>query len=300
MKGFEDRVFGVASAQRFLVTRDEVLDLGGSDEVLASRLGTGVWVKVHPGVYQVDRRPLDWESKLLAAVLAAGPEARASHRAALVLWGLDGIGSAPLEVTMPFGNLAFPNGVIVHRSRRPTPRSECMGIPVSGPERALLECSSLLPPIIIGKALDSAIRRSVTTVDRVWLMLVNEGGRGVKGTRRLRNVLRQRAHDTATGSGSEFELLYHMQQGFLPRPELGFELHPDGDRRIPDFIWPDRGKAVEVDGIDAHSSADRLDDDLRRQNQLMDLGLEIRRFSARQIRRDPGGVVAQIKQFLEG
>lgn len=299
MRGFEDRVFGVASAQRFLVTRDEVLDLGGSDEVLASRLGAGVWVKVHPGVYQVDRRPLDWESKLLAAVLAAGPEARASHRAALVLWGLDGISSAPLEVTMPFGNLAFPTGVIVHRSRRPTPPGEYKGIPVSGPERALLECSSLLPPIIIAKALDSAIRRSVTTVDRVWLMLVNEGGRGVKGTRRLRNVLRQRAHDTATGSGSEFELLYHMQQGLLPRPELGFELYPDGDRRIPDFIWPDRGKAVEVDGIDAHSSADRLDDDLRRQNQLMDLGLEIRRFSARQIRRDPSGVVAEIRQFLE-
>jgi very-short-patch-repair endonuclease len=299
MNGFDDRVFGVASDQRYLVTRDEVLEIGGSDELLESRLGAGVWLKVHPGVYQVDRRPLDWESKLLAAVLAAGPEARASHRAALLLWGLDGIGSAPLEVTMPFGNLAFPSGAVVHRSRRATPRNECRGIPVSGPERALLECSSLVPPIIVGKALDSAIRHSITTIERLWLVLASEGGRGVKGTRRLRSVLRQRDHDTATDSGSEFELLHHMQQGLLPRPELGFELYPDGNRRIPDFIWPDRGKAVEVDGIDAHSSADRLDDDLRRQNQLMDLGLEIRRFSARQIRRDPKGVVEEIRRFLE-
>jgi very-short-patch-repair endonuclease len=70
-------------------------------------------------------------------------------------------------------------------------------------------------------------------------------------------------------------------------------------RRVPDFIWPDRGKAIEVDGVDAHDSADRPDDDLMRQNELMDLGLEIRRFSGRRIRRDPVGVVEQIRQFLE-
>jgi len=91
-----------------------------------------------------------------------------------------------------------------------------------------------------------------------------------------------------------------MQRARLPRPELGFELFPDGERRVPDFIWPDVGKAVEVDGIDAHASADKLDDDLSRQNALMDLGYEIRRFSARQIRRNPEEVVEQIRRFLEG
>jgi very-short-patch-repair endonuclease len=201
---------------------------------------------------------------------------------------------------MPFGNFAVPDGVVVHRSRRPTPRAEARGIPVSGPERTLLECCRYLGPLLIGKALDSTIRRNLTTVERVWLMLANEGGRGVKGTRLMRSVLRERTHDTATDSGSEFELLYHMQRARLPRPELGFEVYPSSGRRVPDFIWPARGKAVEVDGIDAHSSADKLDDDLLRQNELMGLGLEIRRFSARQIRRDPKGVVEQIRQFLEG
>jgi len=56
---------------------------------------------------------------------------------------------------------------------------------------------------------------------------------------------------------------------------------------VPDFIWPDHNKAVEVDGIDAHSSPDKLDDGLQRQNQLMDLGLEFRRFSANRVRRYP-------------
>lgn len=128
MRGLDVRIAEVASGQRFLVTRDEIFDLGGSDEMVMSRLESGLWTRVHPGVYQVDRRPLDWESRLLAAVLACGPEARVSHRAALLLWGMDGLTYAPFEVTMPFGNLAVPDRVMVHRSRRPTSRNEHKGI----------------------------------------------------------------------------------------------------------------------------------------------------------------------------
>ena len=67
---------------------------------------------------------------------------------------------------------------------------------------------------------------------------------------------------------------------------------------LPDFYWPDRGKAVEVDGLDAHDSADRLDHDLRRQNALLDLGIELRRFSARDVRRKPAEVVEESRRFL--
>lgn len=299
MGAIDRRIDQVASSQRFLVTRDEVLELGGSMDVIQSRLVSGVWLRIHPGVYQVDRRPMVWESRLLAAALACGPEARVSHRAALVLWKMDGISTAPLEVTMPFGNLAVPDGVIVHRSRRSTPKAETNGIPVSGPERTILECSGFFGPLIIGKAVDSAIRTGITNMDRLRLMLANEGGRGVKGTKSMRRVLEERTHDTATDSGAEFELLYHMQLAGIPRPELGFELYPASGRRVPDLFWPERRKGVEVDGVDAHSSAEKLDDDLIRQNELMDLGIEIRRFSARQVRRDPDGVVAEIRKFLE-
>ena len=297
MRGEQDAQ-QLAAGQRFLLSRRQALEAGMTQKAVDYRIFSGRWLRIHDGVYQVDRRPLTWKTKLMAAVLAAGPTARVSHRAALVLWQMDGISSAPIEITMPFGNLAFPEEVIVHRSRRPTTRADCDGIPVSGPERALLESCRYLGPLLIGKAVDSAIRRDLTAIDRMWLMLANEGGRGVPGSKLMKRVLRERHHDTATDSGSEFELLYHMQRGGLPRPALGFELYPDGGRRVPDFVWPDMGKAVEVDGIDAHSSADRLDDDLVRQNALMDLGLDIRRFSARRVRREPERVVAEIRRFL--
>ncbi|HJS72612.1 MAG TPA: DUF559 domain-containing protein [Acidimicrobiia bacterium] len=235
----------------------------------------------------------------MAAVLACGPGALASHRAALVIWQLDGISSAPLELTVPYDSRPIPEGIIVHRTRRPQEPAEAQGIPVTTVERTLLSCAAHFPEITLGKALDSAIRKRLTDVDRCYDALVAEGGRGVRGTRRFRRVLMERVHDASTGAGSEFELLYHMQMGLLPRPELQHQLFVEGERRVPDFYWPQLGKAVEVDGVDAHSSADRLDDDLVRQNALLDLGIQLRRFSARRVRREPERVVAEIRKFLE-
>lgn len=250
-------------------------------------------------MYQIDGRALDWETHLQAAVLACGPNALVSHRAALVLWGLDGISRAPIELTVPYDSRPIPDGVVVHRTRRPQESAETRGIAVTTVERTLLSCSGQLSPIVVGKALDSAIRKGLTDLDLCYDVLAAKGGRGVKGTRRFRWVLMERIHDISTGSGSEYELLYHMQMALLPRPELQHELFIDGERRVPDFYWPALGKAIEVDGVDAHSSADSLDDDLVRQNRLMDLGIEIRRFSARRVRRHPDLVVSEIRKFLE-
>jgi very-short-patch-repair endonuclease len=174
------------------------------------------------------------------------------------------------------------------------------GLRVTTPERTLLDCCSVLPALIVAKALESAIRKRLTTEERIYATLVEKGGRGVKGSKKLRWILAERISDTTTASGSESELLYHMRMALLPLPILEQEFFSaDGQRMVPDFYWPNRHKAVEVDGLDAHDSADKLDRDLKRQNALMDLGIELRRFSAREVRRNPQGVVGQIRQFLQ-
>lgn len=299
MGDLEERLLAQASSQRYLIARAEALELGASDGYIKRQLARSRWQQIHAGVYQVDRRQLTWRSKLMAGVLACGPGALVSHRSALVLWGLDGIRFSAVELTVPYSGLPIPEAVLVHRTRRGRTPATREGIPVTTVERTLLDCSAMLPRMVIAKALDSAIRRRLATVDEVYDVLVAKGGRGVKGTKALRWVVRERLHESATGSGAEFELLYHMQMAFLPRPELQHSLVLEGGRRVPDFYWPDRSKAVEVDGVDAHSSADRLDDDLKRQNELMDMGIDLRRFSAREVRRNPERVVAQIRRFLE-
>jgi very-short-patch-repair endonuclease len=67
---------------------------------------------------------------------------------------------------------------------------------------------------------------------------------------------------------------------------------------VIDFAWPRRSKGVEVDGLEAHAAAQRLEDDLRRQNLLFEVQWQLRRFSGRQIMRHPDEVVGTIGRFL--
>jgi very-short-patch-repair endonuclease len=247
----------------------------------------------------VDRRDQQWVECLRAAVLAGGPGSLVSHRAALVLWRLDGLSSAPVEMTVPYSNRPIPSGVIVHRTRRPMDRVVVEGLPVVSVERTLLDVASMLSPIVLGKAVESSIRLRLTNVDSILEEIALKGGRGVRGTKRLKQVMADRHQDTATDSGAESELIFHLRRRGVPEPEIQVPLQSPSGRRIrPDFLWPTLGKAVEVDGLDAHSSADALDSDLARQNILLEMGIELRRFSARQVRRNPGQVVEEIRRFL--
>ncbi len=274
--------------------------MGGSDGGIHRRLRSGQWVVVQAGVYQVDRRRSVWEDRLFGSVLAAGVGALASHRAALVLWSLDGIGSAPVEITAPFTHGPVPDRTIVHRTRRPARPASIKGIPVTTIERTLLDSCALLGLLSATKAFESAFRRRLTTVDGMYAFLGEKGGRGVKGTRMARRILNERRDDTPTDSGSETEALYLMRRVGIAEPVLQARLTTtEGDVIRPDFYWPQRKKAIEIDGLDAHDSADKLDDDLRRQNRLMDLGIELRRFSARRVRRQPKAFVDEVRRFLD-
>jgi very-short-patch-repair endonuclease len=167
-------------------------------------------------------------------------------------------------------------------------------------ERTLLDCCSVLFPMGAAKAFESAFRRRLTTVDLMYAFLKAGGGRGAKGTKMARRILDNRRSDTATDSGSETEALYHMRKAGIPEPVLQHRfIAPDGEIIRTDFYWPSLNKAIEVDGLDAHDSADKLDHDLQRQNKLMDMGIELRRFSARLVRRNPVQFVNEVRRFLE-
>lgn len=300
MRPVDGQVHQLASKQRFLITRSQVLTLGGSDAGINRRVSSGQWQMVQPGIYQVDQRPAGWKDMLLSAVLAAGDGALASHRAALILWELDGISSAPIEITAPYSHSPVPSGTIVHRTRRPAEADSIAGIPVTTIERTLLDISSVLWPLAVTKAFESAFRRRLTTVDLMFAFLKAQGGRGVKGTRMVRRILNSRRYDTATDSGAETEALYLMRRAGLPEPILQHLVTTlDGERFRLDFFWALLRKAIEIDGLDAHDSADKLDNDLRRQNKLMDMGIELRRFSARRIRQHPDEFIAEVRRFLD-
>lgn len=287
-----------ARSRHGLVTRPWLLINGATDHEIYHRLDAGRFEEVHPGVYYLDATPATWNTTLLASVLAAGPGAAASHRSAAALWDLDGVHGRMIEITVPFNEEPEPERVILHRSRRGVQPVIHMGIPVTSVERTLLDLAAILPVASLEKTVASAIRKQLATFESIDQCIARYGGRGVKGTRKMRRVLRLVENDDS-GSISEVDVAQLIRDAPIPTPvqQMKIQLRT-GANAYPDFTWPDRRRIVEVDGFGSHSTPDQQEHDLERQNALLDLGYEIRRFSAREVRRNPQKVIAEIVRFV--
>lgn len=288
----------VAEERHGLITRSQLTDLGVTDHEIGWRLQSGRIEQVHSGVYYLDSVPPTWKTEVLAGVLAAGDHALASHRTAAVLWGLDAIYGRMIELTVPFTEEPEPQGVILHRTRRPNPGTAVEGIPVTPPEKNLLDLARFTPQRVLEKAARSAVHKGLTTPDQLDRAIATWGGRGVAGTRVFRRVVAFVADDLSA-SVSEVDLRHLVLDAPVPTPiqQLRVRL-PDLSNAYPDFAWPDRMRIVEVDGFGSHGTPEQLQHDLRRQNQLMDLGWEIRRFTATEVRDHPQEVRAEIIRFV--
>ena len=288
----------LAERQHGLVTRPQLVEAGVTDNDLVRRVNRQRLDRIHPGVYYLDSTPATWRTEVLAAVMAAGPGALASHRTAAVLWEFDAIYGRMIEVTVPFNEEPRPLGVILHRTRRPNPGTIVDGIPVTAPEKSLIDIAPFVPERTLQKAARSAIRQGLTTAEKLDAATGVHGGRGVAGTRKYRRVVAFVADDQS-GSVAEIDLKHIVMEAPLPRPVQQLQIRlPDGSNAYPDFSWPERMRIVEADGFDSHGTPEQLEHDLRRQNQLMDLGWAIRRFTARDIRERPLEVQDEIVRFI--
>lgn len=288
----------VASTQHGVVRRQQLLDTGVTRDEIEKRLKAGRLESLQAGVYYVDSTPPTWRSEVIAAVFAAGPDALASHRTAGVLYGLDAVYGKVLEVTVPYNEEPEPPGVIVHRTRRANPLTVVDGIPCPCIEKTLLDLAPIIGGRNLYKAARSAIHLNLTSADKLDLSIGLFGGRGVSGTRMARRVFHNVSEDES-GSVAEIDLAWIIETAPIPAPvqQLRVRMFPT-ENAYPDFSWPDRMRIVEVDGFGSHSTPAQQANDLRRQNRLMELGWEMRRFTATEIRDEPERVRLEITRFV--
>lgn len=294
----EREIQRIAESQNGVVTRDQLIGVGVTDHEIVGRLREGRMRPRYDGVYYLDSVPANWLTSIRSALFACGSEAVVSHRTAAVLWGLDGVYGRMVEITVPYMDSPEPDGVIVHRTRRPNPAEVLESLPVTAVEKLILDLASMFGDRLMQKVTRSAVRKSLTTPERLVEAIANYGGRGVAGTRRARRVVALVADDQS-GSVAEIDLGALIDSCPVPAPAQQLEIPlPDGDNAYPDFSWPDRLRIIEMDGFGAHGTPEQLQHDLRRQNQLMDLGWEIRRFTPADIRDRPEEVRAEIIRFV--
>jgi very-short-patch-repair endonuclease len=232
----------------------------------------------------------------MAAVLWGGPTALASHRSAGLLWRLNGLEEAPVEVSVAAGRRA--RSVIVHRRRAgdEVRRVVKEHIPTTGIERTLLDLAGSLSPARAGLALDDALHRRLTNLDDLEKELVQ----GRRGARALRALIEARdASDAAVESRLESAFLRLIRRHRLPVPLVQYRVEQGGSvvARL-DFAYPVCLLGIETDGYRWHGGRERWSADLRRENRLKLLGWTILRFSSEDIHDRPGDVAQQVRAAL--
>lgn len=220
---------------------------------------------------------------MLAASLACGRGAVASHLSAGAAWSLPDISDGLPEVSVPIGRRPRPAGVIVHQkrlSRRDTTR---LGIiPVTTPARTLIDLASCVSDELLEQGLDDALRRGLVTAERMVARLEDAGR--AQGVGRLRDLVAARAHSRSV-PGSPLETRFERLARRAGVPPLVRQYHvTDGRRRaFLDFAWPDLMLAVEVDGYRFHSGRQKWEDDRARGNMLTLLGWRVIHVTARDL-----------------
>lgn len=299
----DDRLDALAGTQLGLLTRLNVDALGGTDHYIRTCIARKRWQQLQAAVYLTGSAPPSWLQLQLAACMAAGPHAIASHRAAAALWWLDGAfeGAIELTVTPPFG--PAPGKAIVHRSIRWLPEYHTVRrkVPVTDINRTLIDYAAVVPPILIERAVEDAFRRRLTNEGAVRRRLAIAGGHGARGAGRLRAVLDARPAGRPARSGFEVMMLDVLRQYGLPMPVRNYVVYADG---IPvaelDLAYPDQMLDLEANGAKWHSTRRQLKRDAERRAILETLGWDVQDFDYDEVIYTPEVAAARVRALLCG
>lgn len=293
----------LAARQHGLVTRRQARASGLSDSALRYAVRTGRFEKPHPGVFRFVTAPTSWEQSVLAACLWGDPATYASHTSAAVLWRLDGFASA-LPVISTTLNLRPDDGrVAVHRVGRwlACDIDSAGGIPVTSPTRTLLDLAGSAGPARLEVGLDDALRRGLTTTEKLMWRVEEMAGRGTAGVRLLRRLLAERTNGAPLPeSALERRVLRLLERAGLPPPQLQVEIR-DGEKFIArvDLAYLEHRLVIEVDGYRFHSGKAAWEHDLVRRNALQALGLTVLNVTHQQIAKGSADFVRTVRTIME-
>lgn len=290
----------VATEQHSLVTLEDVRSAGGTASHAFRRVASGRWHRVADGVYRLAGTPETYAMTVMAATLAAGSGAAASHLCAARLWGL-GFVTAPPEVSIPRGRTHRPASIRVHQS---TDLDRCSirlvdGIPVTDPARTLLDLGRYLGSGALRRAVEQARRLELVTWSDLVRCLASHARQGRHGVRRLRLVVSAGIDDDeVTDTDSELMALSILRERGLPEPVLHHRVY-EGDLLLAelDLAYPDRKAALEIDGTVHLDPAVRHKDDAR-DHELRRRGWTIRRVWWEIPVRKPDQFARLVRDFL--
>jgi very-short-patch-repair endonuclease len=282
----------IAAAQRGLVTTWQLRAVGLSSSAIARRVQAGRLHPLYRSVYLVGHPAPAPLARELGAILACGVGSFLSHRTAGTRWGFLAAADPPLEVVVRTDRRR--RDFIVHRVRRLELSDVTVrdGLPVTTPARTLLDLAQVLGPRPLQRALEEAERLRLVTRRGLAAELRQAAGR--PGVATLASLVADGSEPALTRSEAEERMLALIRKGGLPTPRVNAKT---AGHEV-DFLWPDHGLVLEVDGYAFHSGRAAFERDRLRDADLAAIGLRVVRTSWRQLTREPEAVLVRVAQAL--
>ncbi len=293
-----DEIAAVAQRQLGLLTREQAVGVGISRSMVEHRLESGIWVIRHPGVYAIAGTPMSWDHKVMAAVLAAGSDALASHLTGAALCRLDEIVRSRIAVTVGGTTALRLRGVDVHRSLvlAPQDRSSIDGIPVMSVACTIVHCTGLLSLGQLARIVDDALVRRLVTITELAETAERLGPAPGRPMKNLRLLIAERGPEADTAdSRPEMRLFRVLRAGGLPEPTGQHPVRCGPKKYFIDAAYPDLRLALEYHGFDAHRTRTAFDGDAKRTRHLMAVGWRVLTFTSKDTDAD---IVQSVRSFV--
>jgi len=287
----------LAQRQHGVVARRQLLALGMGAQAIRGRVERGVLHPIYRGVYVVGYRRISRKGRWMAAVLASGPDAVLSHRAAGCLYGVLPPSLNSIEVTCPRGGRVRQAGIECHEADlREDEITEIDGIPVTSVFRTLIDLAGELKPRQFERAWkEIEVMRLTDRVSIAALLARHRGKRGIAAMRRLYASTQQ---IPVTRNEFEERFLALLDAHGLPRPRFNATLHLRGRFFEPDCLWERERLIAELDGGAVHKTDHSFESDRRRDRILLAEGYRTIRITWHQLRDEPNEVVADLREAL--
>jgi very-short-patch-repair endonuclease len=284
----------LATAQYGIVTRQQLLRLGYTEEMVDHDLETGRLQTWHRSVFAVGHQGISPHGLCMAAVLFRGRDALVSHQSAAWLWGLEKKLEIPVHISVRWrGHAQDAIGLHHCPALRDEDIAETERLPVTAIPRTLLDYASTAKTYRLERAIDQADRLELldpAAVDQIVDEVRGHRGRGP--LRRAMTIYREKGF---TRSGGEKRMLAALADSGVRRPAVnnfieGYEL---------DFYWEAERFAVELDSWEHHRGRKSFEEDRKRQDDLAMAGIETIRISGTRLKREPRGVAMRVAEHLE-
>lgn len=259
---------GIRATEQFgLITWLQARALGFSESAIRYRVRTERWLVLEPGIYIVNGAPRSWEQAVMGAVLACDGLAAASYLTCAAAMGVIEARPYRHHVTVPHGWHIEPNERRIVHQARGFSESEIRfvnSLPVTRPERMLVDVAGLLEPSALAAAVDNTLTLRLTTINAAlnYIDLGRFGRR--RGAGRLKRILEDRRDGAPASVLERLFLEVIAVEPLLPKPHLQFQVAGS----YIDAAYPSRRIAIELQSLTHHGTVSAQQRDLKRQNKL--------------------------------